>query len=40
MAANNKLKLGVTLPLTDVGGAPETVRRFAQEAKRWGIIIK
>ena len=35
MAANNKVKLDVTLPLTDVGGASETVQRFAQEAEAW-----
>ena len=36
MAAGNGLKLGVTLPLTDIGGAPETVRRFATEAEALG----
>jgi probable F420-dependent oxidoreductase len=30
------LKFGVTLPLIDVGGAPETVRRFAQVAEQLG----
>jgi probable F420-dependent oxidoreductase len=36
VAVSTGLKLGVTLPLVDVGGAPETVRRFAQEAEAMG----
>lgn len=36
MAAIEGLKFGVTLPLIDVGGAPETVRRFAQAAEEIG----
>jgi hypothetical protein len=29
-----RIKLGTALPLTDVGGAPETVAAFAQAAQR------
>jgi probable F420-dependent oxidoreductase len=36
MAATDGLKFGTTLPLIDVGGAPETVRRYAQEAEALG----
>ncbi len=36
MAGSETLKFGVTLPLIDVGGAPETVRRFAQAAEALG----
>ncbi len=36
MAASDGLKFGVTLPLIDVGGAPETVRRFALAAEGLG----
>ncbi len=34
--AGGGLQFGVTLPLTDVGGAPETVRRLAQTAEAMG----
>ena len=36
MAGSEAIKFGVTLPLTDVGGAPETVKRFAQTAEDIG----
>jgi probable F420-dependent oxidoreductase len=36
MTAGNGLTLGVTLPLIDVGGARETVRRFATAAEDLG----
>ena len=36
MAKTEDLKIGVTLPLTDVGGAPETVSRFAEAAEDLG----
>jgi probable F420-dependent oxidoreductase len=36
MAQANGLRIGVTLPLIDVGGAPETVARFAQAAEALG----
>jgi probable F420-dependent oxidoreductase len=36
MVASDGLKFGVTLPLIDVGGAPETARRFAQAAEELG----
>ena len=36
MANSEGLRIGVTLPLIDVGGAPETVRQFAQAAEDLG----
>lgn len=36
MAGNDGLKIGVTLPLIDVGGPPETARRFARMAEDLG----
>ena len=36
MAENDGLKIGVTLPLIAVGGAPETARRFARMAEDLG----
>jgi probable F420-dependent oxidoreductase len=36
MAAANGLQFGVTLPLIDVGGEPQTVRRFALAAEALG----
>lgn len=36
MAKQDGVQIGVTLPLTDVGGAPETVRRFATQAEALG----
>ncbi len=36
MRSENKLRVGVTLPLLDTGGAPETVRVFAETAERLG----
>ena len=36
MAGNDGLNIGVTLPLIDVGGAPETARRFARMAEDLG----
>ncbi len=34
--AGGGLQFGVTLPLTDVGGAPKTIRRLAQTAEAMG----
>jgi probable F420-dependent oxidoreductase len=36
MVAKNGIQFGVTLPLIDVGGDPEVVRRFAQDAEGLG----
>ena len=36
MVGNDGLKIGVTLPLIDVGGSPETARRFARMAEDVG----
>jgi len=36
MAENNRMQLGVALPLIDIGGAPEVVRDFAQAAEDCG----
>ncbi len=33
---SERIKLGTALPLTDVGGAPETVAAFAQAAEALG----
>ena len=36
MVDKKGLRIGVTLPLVDVGGAPETVRQFARAAEDLG----